>query len=190
MKGSLNVIGMLFSGSRMVLFGCLTPIRCTSTGRKCDGYVQAIDKPQKNEIETLPVLAKQQIGFFPGNLKHGYTINLFNQRTAPRIGGFYDHTFWSRIVVQIAHAEPAVRNAMHAVTRLYEDVELKDGHIVDMDSTALQSYTRAIQQVINDKASTDRRAYVSLIVCTLFICLEVCTAVPFSECSPFSLLLC
>jgi hypothetical protein len=147
--------------------------RCTSTGRKCDGYVQRDEKLQTLEVQVLPVLPKTKIGFFPGNLKHNSTITFFNQRTAPRIGGFYDHSFWSGVVVQLAHAEPAVRNAMHAVTRLYEQVELQGGDFVkELDPTALQSYSKAIQHVINDKSSTDRRAYVSVIVCTLFICLE------------------
>jgi hypothetical protein len=75
--------------------------------------------------------------------------------------------------VQLAHAEPAIRNAIHAVTRQYEQVELKNGEYVeDMDPVTLQSYSKAIQHVVNDKFSTDNRAYVSLIVCTLFICLE------------------
>jgi hypothetical protein len=131
------------------------------------------DKSATPEVQALSVIAKQQVGFLPGNLRHNYTINLFNQRTAPRIGGFYDHTFWSRIVVQLAHAEPAIRNAMHAVTRQYEQVELMEGdYVAEMDQVAFQSYSKAIQHVINDRSSTDSRAYVALIVCLLFICLE------------------
>jgi len=80
--------------------------RCTSTERNCDGYVHT-DKLRKPEFQELPMLVKQLPSISPSDLvKHGDALDLFNRRTAPRIGGFYDHTFWNRIVVQLATIEP------------------------------------------------------------------------------------
>jgi hypothetical protein len=115
----------------------------------------------------------KQVSYFPDAFKYGHTIDMFNKRTGPRLSGFYNHSFWSGIVVQLGHVEPAIRNAIVAVTRVYEEVELRNGDLVqEMDSVALQSYTQAIRHVINDKSGAENRAYVSLIVCILFICLE------------------
>lgn len=125
---------------------------------------------------ALPPLAGDSrtanISIFADNLDVGYVLDLFNYRTGPRIQGFFDRTFWNRVVVQLGHNEPAILSAMRAVCAVYEQVETTGGEPVAMDQSAIAAYSKAIQFVVKESASSKVRMYIPLIVCALFVCLE------------------
>ncbi|KAE9992807.1 hypothetical protein EG327_007731 [Venturia inaequalis] len=112
------------------------------------------------------------VSIFADDLDVGYVLDLFNHRTGPRIQGFFDRTFWNRLVVQIGHNEPAILSAMRAVCAVYEQVEITGGELAAMDQSAIAAYNKAIQLVVKESASSKARMYIPLIVCALFVCLE------------------
>ncbi|KAK0637034.1 hypothetical protein B0T17DRAFT_97161 [Bombardia bombarda] len=105
--------------------------RCLQAKRTCDGYTP--DGPAavlgRRElavvVRTLStirpaarVLARPQtaddVAFF----------DFFRLRTAPAAGAFFPTDFWSRRILQVAHAEPAVWNAALAIGALHRRSEL------------------------------------------------------------------
>jgi hypothetical protein len=106
------------------------------------------------------------------DLQFGYVLDLFNHRVGPRIQGFFDRTFWKRVVVQLGHSEPAIQSAMKAVCAVYEQVEAADGELASMDQASITAYNKAIQLIVSQTASSEVRSYVPIIVCVLFVCLE------------------
>ncbi|KAE9975509.1 hypothetical protein BLS_002563 [Venturia inaequalis] len=94
------------------------------------------------------------VSIFADDLDVGYVLDLFNHRTGPRIQGFFDRTFWNRLVVQIGHNEPAILSAMRAVCAVYEQVEITGGELAAMDQSAIAAYNKAIQLVVKESASS------------------------------------
>jgi len=76
--------------------------RCTSTGRKCDGYAapgqpsltarNSSPKPERPSVITDPM--EQRMLLF------------FNTVTAPALSGDFSSDFWERRVIQASAAEP------------------------------------------------------------------------------------
>ncbi|TID16013.1 hypothetical protein E6O75_ATG09071 [Venturia nashicola] len=94
------------------------------------------------------------ISIFVDNLDVGYVLDLFNYRTGPRIQGFLDRTFWNRVVVQLGYNEPAILSAMRAVCAVYEQVETTGGEFAAMNQCAIAAYSKAIQLVVKESASS------------------------------------
>ncbi|GJC78172.1 hypothetical protein ColLi_01010 [Colletotrichum liriopes] len=87
----------------------------------------------------------------------------------PVLSGPMDTYFWTHLVVQFSHFEPAVRHAVLAISSLYEDfhggarvTRQKPGN-----DFALRHYGAAIQRI---KSAEDEQLV--LLVCILFICIE------------------
>lgn len=49
-------------------------------------------------------------------------LHFFVNFTAPQMSGFFDNTFWSRMVVQASYNEPAILHAMIAIGSLHQSV--------------------------------------------------------------------
>ncbi|KAF5011302.1 hypothetical protein FDECE_2602 [Fusarium decemcellulare] len=160
-------------GSRKVRTGCLTckvrkvkcdegkPYcqRCVSTGRKCDGYAPTI----RNEVDHYRPLSN-----FLGTTDESKALQYFCEMAGPFLSGPAEPYFWTDLVMQFCHNEPAVRHCVIAISLLYEDMEnrARSGEQLD-NSLALQHYNSAIREVkrIGDQP-------VVLLVCLLFICIE------------------
>lgn len=74
--------------------------RCTSTGRKCDGYVDppsrraAASKSKANEELVLC----SSINWEQGNSAERRAVDFFRRRTAPSIAGYFDADFVSTLL--------------------------------------------------------------------------------------------
>lgn len=71
--------------------------RCTTTGRKCDGYLTQPYKqaapPLEADIEQLPV--SRSISWEQGSSAERRAIDFFRHRTAPSVSGHFDSDFVS-----------------------------------------------------------------------------------------------
>ncbi|TDZ25955.1 Aspercryptin biosynthesis cluster-specific transcription regulator atnN [Colletotrichum orbiculare MAFF 240422] len=165
---------MARKGSRKVRTGCLTckirkikcdegkPYcnRCTSTGRKCDGYstetpsVIRWQRPQTLRFENA------------ANDEEARALQNYVENVAPFIAGPTDPYFWTHLVVQFSNFEPAVRHSVVAISLLFED--LQNGLDPRLDEVALRHYNAAIFEL----KPVQNRGLV-LIVCLLFVCIEM-----------------
>ncbi|KAK7953375.1 hypothetical protein PG988_014069 [Apiospora saccharicola] len=55
--------------------------------------------------------------------QEGLYFQLFRERTASELSGFFDSSFWTRSVLQECHAEEAVRHSVVALGALYKTLE-------------------------------------------------------------------
>ena len=175
-------------------------VRCTSTGRKCDGY-QATDSQRDRSTSGTPIpetplsiqrTAKVQIPRATGPIStvdgddlERRNFQFFRTRTVPQLCGFFDDEIWQRLVLQATLQEPAIRHAVFALGSMHERFEAGDSTVFasNLDTAqgglALQQYTQAINHLINPPARKDPRSLdVCLVASVLFACFEVSTIKP------------
>ena len=82
--------------------------RCTSTGRKCDGY----EPPPASNSTPRPKSAPQ-FSFNPceDGMEQQF-VNYFGTNTASVLSGNFSPNFWEQRVLQAGHVEPSIRHAM------------------------------------------------------------------------------
>ncbi|OBR02725.1 C6 zinc finger domain protein [Colletotrichum higginsianum IMI 349063] len=134
--------------------------RCITSGRQCAGYEPALE-------HGLSWYRPQQLTAH--DQREGRAFQFFSHMVGPVLSGPMDAYFWTHLVVQFSHFEPAVRHAVLAISSLYEDFH--DGARVTRQKPgndfALRHYGAAIQRI---KSAEDEQLV--LLVCILFICVE------------------
>ncbi|KAF8859327.1 hypothetical protein BDZ45DRAFT_650332 [Acephala macrosclerotiorum] len=165
--------------------------KCTSTGRKCDGYTTTT-APRKSpsQKETTPTindvvsnLSLPQMGVIPfqGTKSEQRAFYYFQQETVPQISGFYRSQFWFQSVLQACHHNPAIRHAAIALGSLHENsIAVGPKHTEDLSvgGFALQQYNKAIQALLRGQpvsgtlCKPHQRVDVALITCILFACFD------------------
>ncbi|KAK5675080.1 hypothetical protein LTS10_012154 [Elasticomyces elasticus] len=95
--------------------------RCTSTGRKCDGYIL----PEACSERVLPSPSLALCTDTTSNALERRTFDFFRSRTAPSVSGYFNDPVWDRLVLQFCQSEPTVRYAVNAVGALHEERYLR-----------------------------------------------------------------
>ncbi|KAF3769947.1 hypothetical protein M406DRAFT_248656, partial [Cryphonectria parasitica EP155] len=182
-------------GSKKVRTGCVTCkirkvkcdetkpfcLRCTKTGRKCDGYLDPralAGRRLKKEKSPHDHVLGPLLEFSAPEEKRSFYF--FQHVTAPCISGDFDASFWRVIVLQISQTEPAVRHAVLAVSSLHEGlaagtiVPSRDGAVLppNTQSFALQQYNKAIARLLDQMNNPLTKPLASLLTCVLFVCIE------------------
>ncbi|KPM41495.1 hypothetical protein AK830_g5080 [Neonectria ditissima] len=167
---------MARKGSRKVRTGCLTckirrvkcdeakPAchRCTSTGRKCDGYAPGPAAGPRNFRPRHAIAAV-------GSPAEGRALQFFGDTAGPFLSGAMDPQFWTQLVMQFSGFEPAVKHSVVAISALYEQVHAETRSEVRLGDNrlALRHYNAAIREL----KAMDNPSVV-LLVCVLFTCIE------------------
>ena len=98
--------------------------RCTSTGRKCDGYTSASNPATHQEKQLVRVQHNPSKGLVFGtqyNALERRTFDFFRAKTAPCMSGYFQDPVWERLALQASHTEPAIRYAINALGALHEE---------------------------------------------------------------------
>ena len=166
--------------------------RCTSTGRKCDGYEQVIvssgEEASKNVYDSIQCFSPNQaLLISPSRASMGLTgeesigFDFFRKKTVFEIQGCFRSCLWESLVLQLSHQEPSILHAAIAVGSIHRKLTERDGapQIMDVEDPrqllGLRQYVKAIgflRTRINDLENQDS-GYIALITCLLFICLEM-----------------
>ncbi|KAJ5530039.1 hypothetical protein N7527_003432 [Penicillium freii] len=154
-------------------------VRCTSTGRKCDFAdtqssssfpISAITSPLSLSPNTNTVWRERR------------AFAYYFECAASSIGGGLDVDFWRTVVPQVCRYEPAVWDAIITISALFERPQQSpDSGLQRHDNSvsftkthqdALGWYSRSVSAVRQriEQGSVD--AFVGLISCVLFICIE------------------
>ncbi|KAK3313471.1 hypothetical protein B0H66DRAFT_353006 [Apodospora peruviana] len=184
-------------GSKKVRTGCITCkirkvkcdeakpfcIRCTKTGRRCDGYLPSV----KRQRGSSHLAGRGTTGGFldpHGSLTVFYewasadevrSFQFFQHVTAPCLSGDFDGAFWRVLVLQICQTEPAVKHAVLAVSSLHEGMMrgmVPYAELGDRQSFALWQYNKAIACLLDQMRHADAKPLVPLLTCVLFVCIE------------------
>ena len=93
--------------------------RCMSTGRKCEGYTSSGGAFQVHIWSYSQTPGPQNAISTLGDLGDSARFLEFYYHCArPALSTSFDKEFWSRIAIQMAHSEPAVRHALVALGSL------------------------------------------------------------------------
>ncbi|RAK99650.1 Zn(II)2Cys6 transcription factor domain-containing protein [Aspergillus ibericus CBS 121593] len=124
-------------------------LRCTSTGRRCDGYM-----PMPYSLRIAKQLAQMTAFVNPAEAR---ALEFFFRKSAAHLAGYFGASFWTRTVFQLSLTEPSIRHAIAAIGLLHEAegtsaVSVTAGQ-PSRTQRALHLYNQAIRTTI-DKAST------------------------------------
>lgn len=160
--------------------------KCTSTGRKCDGYPVLETTPadsfwSASDSKTLAILSPcgPPLDLLGGG-KQRHSFHFFRSITASQLSGFCGDGFWDKLVLQASHHEPAIRHAVIALGSLHGRFIRHNGllsrcdPLLHLDEFALQEYSLAIKCLYEQFSRQDKPAVdVCLVSCVLFACFEV-----------------
>lgn len=105
-------------------------------------------------------------------------LAFYHQCARPILSSHFDHDFWSRVSLQLAHSEPAVRHALIAIGYLHktEPGSLKHARMSFIaeaeDKTLIVHYNKAIKCLAERMREPSYSPEIGLVACLLFICIE------------------
>ncbi|KAL3446027.1 hypothetical protein BJX65DRAFT_138119 [Aspergillus insuetus] len=153
-------------------------LRCSSTGRRCD-YINTATIAQSTVARALPMTSAES--------RERRAFEYYYFHAAPSLSDALDLDFWRGTVLQICRSEPAVWDAIVALSTLYEH-PLHPGSrpTYQIDETdclplprsrshreALTWYSRSLRK-IQDQIDQGMADYtVPLVTCVLFLCIEI-----------------
>ena len=162
-------------------------LRCQKFGRTCDGY---LPEPTQSRglIQLQPRIPSVTL-YNPTTSIHATEeesryFQVFCEQTSHELSGYFDDSFWTRLVLQESHNAPSIRHAVIAIGALNKSLEsapgphLKVNVIQSTDKKhheqAVFQHLKAIQalnQYISQADSPQLRT--ALIACYLFVCFEI-----------------
>ncbi|KAL8767924.1 MAG: hypothetical protein Q9209_005712 [Squamulea sp. 1 TL-2023] len=137
-------------------------LRCTSTGRKCDGYApvtapKSQENPTNKTSSDCAILIRKSYSpafeIFEDDAERR-SFSFFKERTLAEIAGYFPSDFWERLVPLATFHEPALKHAAIALASLHERFEkgdrsvLKPNNDIAEGGFALQQYNKAIRSLI------------------------------------------
>lgn len=127
--------------------------RCTSTGRKCDGYFNSVSVPRGNSSACSP----QAVPSFAPNSTalEKKAFEWFRYQTVPILSGHFPDETYDRTTLQLYFSEPAVRYVVNAFGALHHEVHfirLACNGGIDSNlrtHSPAEQYSRALQELQN-----------------------------------------
>jgi hypothetical protein len=146
--------------------------RCTSTGRKCDGYQFDSVPDQGRLVHNISLL-------HPGTVGERRAFEFFRNYTGPEFFGYFTDEFWNRHVLQASFSHPALRHAVVAIGALHESYKraLQQGTTVidSPDNFALRQYIKALSSLSKSFSSGGQQTDIALMSCIVFSCFDSLT---------------
>ncbi|KAH7234637.1 uncharacterized protein BKA55DRAFT_579225 [Fusarium redolens] len=156
--------------------GCL---RCSSTGRVCDGYGiwdSKLRLPSTTGSLYQPISPSC---LFSRNKSTLSSFAWFTTRARKKIPGIFASDFWNTLILQVSAQETAVLHSLVALASAHKrgmlspHDGLSESGVPDNESFMLQHYNAAIMQLRHHLTVGDKKSVrVVAISCLIFICLE------------------
>ncbi|KAF8855211.1 hypothetical protein BDZ45DRAFT_626676 [Acephala macrosclerotiorum] len=155
--------------------------RCTSTGRKCEGY----DKPRERSKSKLPPKSPPKDTLRPrtgspsvyqplvdvkGITEQRRGLHYFRSRNMSDIPGNFEPYFWNYVVLQLSHMYPTILQSLTALSAIYEERENSPAQM--NNGNALQQYNKAVNDLLQYLASDQQDPRVALTSCLIFVWIE------------------
>lgn len=177
------------SGSRIRRIKCdeTKPacVKCTSTGRTCDGY------PVKGDAQRDPTANSQIVPVWAQSIPDELSVGIggdsaerrgfhfFQFYVWPELTSELGSVYWERLILQASHADAAMRHAAIAFGSLGERLQITNVMTFDNeDANRLQNiaclhYYKAIKELRKQISSGQERSVeFTLLACFIFICFE------------------
>lgn len=152
--------------------------RCTSTGRKCEGYPAlptgqaAYSWADLLTLQTVvPTITRRNPStIYTSDDMEARALDFFRAQVAPVLSQHSSKQFWNVLVSQVGQQEPAVRHALVCIGSMYEGLGDNSHRLLttSQETFAITQYNLALKKLI----STASDKNMTLLVCLLFICIE------------------
>ncbi|KAJ3496808.1 hypothetical protein NLG97_g2386 [Lecanicillium saksenae] len=164
--------------------------RCLSTGRKCDGYKGV---PPHGLHHPIPAAMRAAI-FASMSLQERQNLQWFELRTMRKLPATCQTEFWSKLILQASHSQPAVLYASMALGALHREIilgapnsedasQLCNAYRPELHSSlpAICNYMKALQHLRAHTSTVEQTRKTNadavslqalLIACILFVSLE------------------
>ncbi|KAG8408682.1 hypothetical protein J3458_019703 [Metarhizium acridum] len=138
--------------------------RCTSTGRKCDGYA------------TKAAIAHPT----PSSQDEFQAVQSFRERTLAQVSEFFIDELWTTKILRIAHAEPGIWHALISLSSYHDlfmhPVDAANGQLAverhNLGIYALHHHNMAIKAAL-DIQRTPKHPLSHIISCVVFVIIEI-----------------
>jgi hypothetical protein len=151
-------------GSRKSHMGCVTCkirrvkcgeerpdcLRCSSTGRKCDGYTDDKRPPFQGPIDTHNAVVTTTHLFPYADIDHCEleTFEYFIYRVLPSFSAVVDPDFWCRTLPQLARIDNVVWNAVKTMSQMTRYPQFGNRWVTTNVEFSMQSVDRNHRQAI------------------------------------------
>lgn len=155
--------------------------RCTSTGRKCEGYAAPVAKKKalsKGAVKIQPVAHCSSVMIcnpandLPGTATERRSFYYLQAQHVTDVPGNFEPYFWDVLVLQLSHQYPTIRHCLIALSAMYEAQGTRKHPSTVTPSQSLWVYNKALRDVASHISSPDQNLEVSLICCVIFIWIE------------------
>lgn len=156
----------------------LSLTRCTSAGRKCDGYAQDLIINFRKKTRASPYVSRSIAPTLTGSSESLQYLEFYHYCAGPLLSSNFDNGFWSRTALQMAQTESAVRHALVTLGYLHrtEPGDLKHARSVFtsgyQNKILLYHYNTAVRSLIDRINDPSYMPEVGLVTCLLFVCVE------------------
>ncbi|KAI1138773.1 hypothetical protein F5Y05DRAFT_350454 [Hypoxylon sp. FL0543] len=148
------------------------------------GSVKRLTPPQTPIDMSLTLHRPAMLAFDP---REGQYFQLFRERTASELSGFFDSSFWTRSVLQECHSEEAIRHSVVALGALYKTLEKisesppssPSSAVVDFTDNAMRHwevafnhYELALKSILNSTSQDQASQRMSLMATVLLACFD------------------
>ncbi|KAE9372698.1 hypothetical protein N431DRAFT_409002 [Stipitochalara longipes BDJ] len=183
------------AGKPKVRTGCLV---CKTRKVKCDESKPECNRCKKLEIgcrytppQTLTLVPKSTVSFvpirprqaigqnpsssIPGDESEHRYFQLFQEKLSYDLCGYFETPFWTHLIPQECHHEPAVRHAIFALSALYKSSASRTGTIRANDEHmdfALVQHSKAIGCFRKSLSKEQPQVRLALLASLLFGCFE------------------
>lgn len=184
-----DILLTLVSGPRIRRIKCDESkpfcVKCTSTGRTCDGYAIAHNTPLD------PPAGSQLVPFWAQSIPDELSIGIdgdhaelrgfhfFQSYVWPQLSSELRSVFWERLILQASHADAAMRHAAIAFGSMGERLLINNVMTYDNEDAnrlhnfACLQYYKAIKELRKQLSSGQERSIeLTLMTCFIFICFE------------------
>jgi hypothetical protein len=152
--------------------------RCSTTGRKCDGYSSDITISSQTPKNSTDLIQRIFV-HIPGNAEEKRGFDFFLRNTAAELSGYHDSSFWEKLILAASAEKPSLRHAVIALGALHEDFSRKRLVLPSTPSAedqktqfARNQYAKAIGTLRRSLSSGKEEPLTALMSCILFVCFD------------------
>lgn len=149
------------------------------TGRKCDGYSSDITMFSQTPEGSKDLIQRISV-HIPGNAEEKRGFDFFLRNTAAELSGYYDSSFWAKLILAASVQKPSLRHAVIALGALHEEFSQKSlissasswSGEVQKSPFAQNQYAKAIGALRRSLSSGKEEPITALMSCILFVCFD------------------
>jgi hypothetical protein len=162
-------------------------MKCSSTGRKCDGYVEP---PPRKRRSPGPLVPREIQSPYPqnaillyapsidiqGDFQERRSFHYFRSRNMSQLPGNFEPYFWDRMVLQFSHHDTVIRHSLVALSAIYEERELTTqapNQIEPCGAYPSMQYMRAVKQLTEAISSPRVDVRIVLVSCLIFVWIDL-----------------